>query len=68
MTPPITATAPRTLGCCVACLTGQTHTDHDRALPAAQRSSITAPTTTTRPPALHEYLPFPGESDHYPSV
>lgn len=40
---PITATAPRTLGCCLACLLDATHTRHDTSLPAAQRTSITAP-------------------------
>lgn len=44
MTPPITATKPRTLGCCVACLLDQAHTVHDTSLPVAQRSSVTAPT------------------------
>jgi hypothetical protein len=68
MSPAITATRPNTTGACVACLLGQTHTQHDRALPVVQRSSITVPTTTTRAPALHDYLPFPGETDHYPSV
>lgn len=42
MSPALTATRPRTLGCCVACLLAQTHTVHDTALPAATRSSVTA--------------------------
>jgi hypothetical protein len=69
MSPAITATRPTTTGACVACLLGQSHTEHDRELPVVQRSSITAPVPAPRTPALHEYLPFPGESAlGYPAI
>jgi len=42
MTPAITATRARTLGGCLLCAAGQSHTRHDAALPAAERSTITA--------------------------
>jgi hypothetical protein len=44
MSPAITATRPVTLGGCLLCATGQPHLRHDTDLPAATRSSITAPT------------------------
>lgn len=68
MNPAITATPERVSTACVGCLTGHAHTDHDAPLPVMQRSSITAPVPARPAPPLHEYLPFPGESDHYPSL
>lgn len=41
---PITATAGRVLGCCLACLLDVPHAQHDTNLPAAARASVTAPT------------------------
>lgn len=61
---PITATATRTLGCCIACLLGQTHAVHDTSLPAATRSSITAPNRRMPDPDIPGY----GETDHYPAI
>jgi hypothetical protein len=66
MSPPITATRPVTLGCCVACLTGRTHTAHDTSLAVAQRSSITAPKPRTPNPDIPGYLAEPVPS--YPSI
>jgi hypothetical protein len=39
---PITATPTRTLGGCLLCAAGQFHTRHDVALPAVERTTITA--------------------------
>lgn len=63
MTPPITATRTRTLGCCIACLLNQPHTVHDTSLPAVQRSSITVPVLRKADPDIPGYLaeavPYP---------
>jgi len=64
MSPAITATRPNTAGACVACLLGQTHTQHDRSLPVVQRSSITAPVTPKPDPDIPGY----GETNRYPAV
>ncbi len=53
---PITASATRTLGCCVACLLNQAHDVHDTTLPAVQRATITAPTRRTPDPDIPGYL------------
>lgn len=68
MTPPITATPTITVGCCLACLLGQRHDEHDTTLPVVQRASITAP--ARRPPASYAATPLPGygETDHYPAL
>lgn len=63
MTLPITATRPRTLGCCVACLLGQAHTVHDTSLPAVQRVSVAVPVLHKADPDIPGYLaeavPYP---------
>lgn len=64
MTPPITATRTRTTGACVACLLGQSHTEHDTTLPVATRTSITAPARAIPDPDIPGY----GETDHWPAV
>jgi hypothetical protein len=60
---PITATEPRVLGCCVACLLGQRHDEHDTSLPVVQRASITAPARRAPDPLIPGYLteavPYP---------
>jgi len=65
---PITATVPRALGCCIACLLDQTRGEHDTSLPVVQRASITAPVRRT--PASYAATPLPGygETDHYPAL
>ncbi len=45
MSPALTTTPARTLGCCVACLTGRSHPVCDTSLPVVQRTTVTA----TRP-------------------
>lgn len=62
MSPAITATMTRTLGCCVACLLAQPHETCDTTLPVVQRSSITAPTPAPRripDPDIPGYLTEP---------
>lgn len=57
MSPAISATPARTLGCCVACLLGQTHAACDTTLPVVQRSNITAtPARRTADPLIPGYL------------
>lgn len=67
MSPAITATAPRVLGCCVACLLAQPHDVHDTTLPAVQRASVTVPPSTPRrmPDPL---IPGYGHTDRYPAI
>jgi len=63
MTPPITATPTITVGCCLACLLGQRHDEHDTTLPVVQRASITAPVRRAPDPLIPGYLteavPYP---------
>ncbi len=64
MSPAITATRPRTSGCCVRCLLGQTHSVCDTSLPVVQRTTITAtrPTPAADPDLpgyLTEPVPYP---------
>lgn len=67
MSPAITATRTRTLGCCVACLLAQRHEACDTSLPVVQRSSIIAPVPAPRrmPDPL---IPGYGDTDHYPAI
>lgn len=66
MSPALTATRPRTLGCCVRCLLAQPHDEHDTSLPAVQRSSITAPPAPRHTP--DPLIPGYGDTDHYPPI
>jgi hypothetical protein len=63
MSPAITSTTGRTFRCLACELNYGEHDCADYRAPVTQRSTVRVPA-----PALHEYLPFPGESDHYPSL